>query len=236
MICTTNDRITMYFGDAKDPFKPGEKLEFLEAFSSIQQRMRAKSLTFLEQTHSSIGHCIRGEKGLGVGELEGDFLCTNIPGAAIGITTADCLPVIIYDPVKHACSAIHSGWRGSFAGIGLRALHMMSEQFGTQAKDVEIYFGPSALLCCYEVGQDFYEKLQQDLGLAQYANQVVGRRNGKLFFDNVRLNILMFVQAGVLTHNMHTDFSACTICNHSYHSYRRSGELAGRQATVVVLR
>jgi polyphenol oxidase len=241
MIYIKQDRIGMYFGDAQDKClgrksKPQQYQETCEAFSSIQKGLEAKSLTFLTQTHGTQGYVVDLADGMELFERNGDFLCTNVPGAAIGVLTADCLPIICYDPVHHACCVIHAGWRGSVARIGPTALALMQQQFGTNARDVIVYFGPSALSCCYQVGQDFYDMILKDKTLARYAEQVFVWEDNVLRFDNGALNFLMFVQAGVLAHNMHTDYSKCTICNGSFHSFRRDGEWAGRQATVVVLR
>ena len=162
---------------------------------------------------------------------EGDFLITNRIGAAIGVLTADCLPIVLHDEKKHACGVVHAGWRGSVAGIAVRAIEAMQKNFGTDPIDVKAHFGPAAGRCCYEVGEGFYKNVSR-----RHVGEVVVSKNGRFFFDNYKLNKLQLIDVGVLERNLINSYNLCTICNNSYHSYRRDRDKSKRQATVVVLR
>ncbi|MCK4517683.1 polyphenol oxidase family protein, partial [Candidatus Babeliales bacterium] len=162
----------------------------------------------------------------------------NEPGCAIGVLTADCLPIVLHDEKNNACAVIHAGWRGSVAGIAGKALEAMENSFGTRARDVVAHFGPSAKVCCYEVGEDFAENVCKFLVCRSSrviceANCI--ERNDGVFFDNVRLNEFQLFEAGVLADNINKTENKCTICDNSYHSYRRDKGEAGRQATVVLV-
>jgi YfiH family protein len=157
-------------------------------------------------------------------------LVTNKPGAAIGVLTADCLPIVLHDEKKHACGVVHAGWRGSVAGIAVRALGAMTKHFGTDPRDIKIYFGPAARGCCYEVRKDFHKGVSDE-----YAERVIVKKDSRFFFDNLRLNALQLMQVGALEKNFNFQYGLCTICDGSYHSYRRDGKQSQRQATVVVL-
>jgi YfiH family protein len=161
---------------------------------------------------------------------EGDFLITNKPGVAIGVLTADCLPVILHDKKNHACSVVHAGWRGSVAGICVKAIEAMQKNFGTDPRDLVVYFGPAAGKCCYEVRKDFYEKVSD-----RHADKIIAAKNGRLFFDNFRLNELQLIEIGILERNFIKHYNLCTICGGLHHSYRRDQDNSKRQATVVVL-
>jgi polyphenol oxidase len=227
--------VTFYFGNKNDPFYPDRYLESTEAFAELQKKLGAKSLTFLKQVHGIIGYYIDDSSletptGLSLQEKEGDFLITDKPGHAIGVLTADCLPLILYDPVNNACGVVHAGWRGSVNRIAQVALEAMSRNFNTKPEIVKVYVGPCAKNCCYEVSEEFIKNVSNS-----YKDRVFLARNGKIFFDNLSLNIFQLLEMGVFEKNIVASYNTCTICDDSYHSYRRSGNTAGRQVSVVVL-
>ena len=243
--------LKIYFGNKNDPFRTGKYEESREAFDALREKLGVESLAFLNQVHGTEGVCVsRGSASLNLFHQTGDYLITNEPGCATGVLTADCLPIVLHDEKNYACAVIHAGWRGSVAGIANKALAAMKENFGTRARDVVAHFGPSAKVCCYEVGEDF-AKIVCNLLMFDYRKvftleplvlrnleEIVSKDRPKedgVFFDNVRLNELQLLKAGVLASNINKTKNKCTICDSSYHSYRRDGGEAGRQATVVVL-
>ena len=219
-----------YFGNKENLFYPDKYLEAKEAFEKLRVQLNAKSLTFLKQVHGISGHVINNASGLSLQEQEGDFLITNRPGCAMGVLTADCLPIILYDAINQACGIIHAGWRGSVSGISKRAVEAMRVYFDTRPENLIVYFGPSAKNCCYAVDNDFYKIIPKE-----YEQNVVCAAGTKFFLDNVELNRLQMLDVGVLSENMNFSNNTCTICNLSYHSFRRSGVQAGRQASIVVV-
>ena len=246
--------LKVYFGDKNDPFRSGKYEDSREAFDSLREKLGAESLAFLNQVHGTAGACVfcKPLVPLNLFRQTGDYLITNEPGCAIGVLTADCLPIVLHDEKNNACAVIHAGWRGSVAGITGKALAAMKENFGTRAIDVVANFGPSAKVCCYEVGEDFAKRIKSVLTtyarsvLVQIsrssrviceANRIEGssHRGDCVFFDNVRLNELQLLEAGVLVSNIKKTENNCTICDNSYYSYRRDGDDAGRQATVVLV-
>ena len=156
-----NNCIKIYFGDKKDPFEPGRYFVQDKAFGALKKKVCAKSLTFLEQVHGINGYYTSMNEGLELLQREGDFLITNKPSCAIGILTADCLPIVIYDSNKKIVSVIHAGWRSSVAGITDKVIKLMKKRFCSNTKDFFVYFGPSAKKCCYEVDSNFYKNLHK---------------------------------------------------------------------------
>jgi len=193
-------------------------------FIAIKNSLGAQSITFLNQVHGINGFCVKtSSKSLELRERDGDFLVTKERGVAIGVLTADCLPIVLFDKKNCGVGVVHAGWRGSVKNISLKALEMMQKEFGTNPADVIAYFGPSARVCCYEVGRDFEVS-------------ALCERGNKFFFDNTNFNYLQLLEAGVLEENIEKKYNLCTICSELYHSYRRDRDRSGRQATVVVLR
>lgn len=227
------DRYTIYCGDRTDPFFPPHYERFVDRFEVIRKKLHAEKVFFLKQVHGTDSVLVTKKMCeqspvLNLFESTGDILLTQQSGCAIGVVTADCLPVILYDRRSHALGVVHAGWRGTVARALPMAIGQMKKAFGTRAKDLSVLFGPCAGVCCYEVGPEFIDLVPES---------VLERRDAKLFFDKSKLNTLQLVAAGVLSKNITIkEFSSCTMCDRSYHSHRREGKGAGRQATVVVLK
>ncbi len=226
--------LNIYFGDIRDPFLPGKTGKFEKnrvAFSAVKDMMGAESLTFLNQVHGTDSYFADGsfELDLDLFNKNGDLIVTDQPGAAIGILSADCLPIILHDRFNNCIGVVHAGWRGSILGIAKKAVDLMKATFVSNPKDIVVYFGPCARHCCYEVSIDFFENI------SRHRSSVIVAKKDKFFFDNTKLNFLSLLDAGIRKENISLDNNFCTICNKSYHSYRRDGVLSGRQATVAML-
>ena len=91
--------------------------------------------------------------------LEGvDAVITNLPGVILGISTADCIPVLVYDPVHHAAAAIHAGWRGTLLRIVEKAIDLMQQQYGTQPYQCSAAIGPGISVDSFEVGEEVFRQ------------------------------------------------------------------------------
>lgn len=88
---------------------------------------------------------------------QADALITNIPEVCIGVTTADCVPVLLYDPVKKCIAAIHAGWRGTVQHIVSVTIRSMFLHFGSLSADIYAAIGPSIGYEQFEVGDEVYE-------------------------------------------------------------------------------
>ena len=86
---------------------------------------------------------------------EADGLITDARGVALGIQTADCIPVFFWDPMQRIAGLAHAGWRGVKAGIILRMIQTFQENFDSRASTLQVAFGPAIRSCCYEVGDEF---------------------------------------------------------------------------------
>jgi len=111
------------------------------------------------QTHGvKVG--VRGPIGPGLHLVGGaDGHLTAMPGALLGVTVADCVPVSIVAPRVRAVGMVHAGWRGAAGGILERAIERMSTAFGAASGDLYLHLGPSICGSCYEVGPEVHEAL-----------------------------------------------------------------------------
>jgi purine-nucleoside/S-methyl-5'-thioadenosine phosphorylase / adenosine deaminase len=162
-----------------------------------------------------------GVEGLSVlGEFDGHV--TNVSGILLAVTTADCVPVFVVDPVRHVVAALHAGWRGAAAGVLEEGLDVMAGRFGSVVEDVHIHLGPSICGSCYEVGPEVFEALDQPVP------------HGPTPIDLRAILARRAVAAGVSAHST-TVSTHCTRCTDSGLYSHRSGDRE-RQVGYIGLR
>jgi len=232
---------TIYFGDARDQFFPdehrdalnGQQLLARKPFARLSSVMEINSVILLHQVHGTDGTVVTSDNVSGIKPLgdEGDYLITQEAGIGIGVLTADCLPLIIYDKQHHAVAIVHAGWKGTVNGIAIKALEHMCRAYGTDPSQVQVIFGPAARPCCYQVTSEFLDYLAP----FSWGTSAITSRDDKLFFDKVLFNSRALQEQGVLSASLVLDNNMCTMCNHQFYSHRRQKEQAGRNLTVVSL-
>ena len=119
----------------------------------------AAHMVLSRQTHATNVRVVREEDaGCGITKPyaydDVDGLVTNVPGFALGIFAADCVPLLFVDPVHRAIGASHSGWRGTVQRMGAETIRIMQENYGTDPKDLLCAVGPSICRDCYEISED----------------------------------------------------------------------------------
>ena len=169
--------------------------------------------------------------GLYKGELDPcDALITNTPGTALVIFTADCTPVLLYDPVTGAVGAAHAGWRGTAANIVGKTFSAMVEHFGCLPQNIRAAIGPNIGACCFETDRDVPDAIFALLGAesAPYISQ----KGDKFFIDLKGVNACLLRKAGVSS----VDISDhCTACNPDlYWSHRKVGNNRGSQGAIIL--
>lgn len=168
MLTIREQKLSIYFGDASDGISKQEHcsptyqpLIGVEPFKSVLQKIAVSRLSLLNQTHGTAGvQIIKTDISF---TADGDYMITNQTGAGLGILTADCVPLILYDSKNQAIATIHAGWRGAVAGIVPKAVEHMQSVYQTDARDVRVFVGPSAKVCCYQVQEDFFVIFHQNL-------------------------------------------------------------------------
>ncbi len=187
-----------------------------------------------QQVHGILGHILTKEliSTWSSQPLIGDYLITQEPNIWLGTLTADCLPIVFYDPKQAVIAIAHAGWRGSVAGIAQVVFNNLVQNFGVNSQDLQIYFGPSSGTCCYEVKPDFIANLGQNT----VALECVEKQGQRYFFDVLRYNMLCLQNCNVPAQNFNLDGHVCTICNIEYCSYRRDNENTGLQLSLCALR
>jgi purine-nucleoside/S-methyl-5'-thioadenosine phosphorylase / adenosine deaminase len=232
-----NPKFTIYFGNKDD--KISKTLDCVPLnipiiqhikYAPIANKINVKKLAFLNQVHKNDGLIIKDH--IPAFEIDGDYLITAKPHIGIGVLVADCLPIAIYDQKNHSAAMVHAGWKGTIARIIQKTIIEMQEKLGTDFNNLQVFFGPSAKVCCYEVSSDFLQHLQN----FSYSNSVVQKVENKLYLNVPLLNLLQLQEIGIHASSISQEYNVCTICDHRFYSYRRQGQEAGRQMSIITLR
>ena len=174
-------------------------------------------------------------------ELEGyDALITDVTGIAIGVRTADCIPILLYDDAHHAVAAIHSGWKGTVKRISQKVIFRMRQEYGTEAGELRALIGPGICKECFQVGEEVVNVFHDtDFPIEKIYSWNGAKVDGDMstghHIDLIEANRFLLVQAGIPEENI----GCCNICTYqdeSLYSARREGIECGRNITAICLK
>lgn len=194
------------------------------------------------QTHSSNILCIDDALlGLTPQEqserLQGiDAVVTDVPQTCIGVSTADCIPVLLHNEHRRVVAAIHAGWRGTVAGIALKCISVMKERYGCSTTDIKAIIAPGISLDSFEIGEEVYlEFANAGFNMERIAKRYPARQGEKWHIDLWEANRLQLIEAGVKEENIQVA-GVCTYKNHNeFFSARRLGIQSGRIFNGIML-
>lgn len=198
--------------------------------------MDLSGVVYAKQIHSADVR-IACSEDLQPPELEPRFACdgfvTNCPGVPLAVFMADCIPVLLQDPVAGVIGAVHCGWRGSVQDIAGAAVAQM-RALGARPEHMHAAIGPGIGACCFEVGSEVVEGIERLLG-GDTAGLVCEKLDGKFMADLKRANARRLTQLGVPARQI--DISeACTMCRaDQFWSHRKTNGKRGIQAAVITL-
>ena len=183
----------------------------------------------LKQIHSArvIQVAAAGSQG------EADAMIASVPGIALAIRTADCLPVLISDSGGKVVSAVHAGWRGVLSGIVNETLKTFRDVYKFSGKDIIAAIGPCIEKSCYEVGNDVVSEFRNRYGW--WAN-IIEIKNGRNLLDLRKSITIQLKEEGVHDRNIdHVDI--CTFCRGDLlYSWRRDKDPQERMHSFIVLK
>ena len=160
-----------------------------------------------------------------------DALVTSIPGCCICVSTADCVPVMIFDPEHLVVAVVHAGWRGTVSRIAENTIRLMKERFGTHANAVKACIGPSISLDAFEVGDEVYQAFSD----AHFDMERIALRKEKWHLDLWEANRLQLLNQGVCPDNIEIT-GVCTYKQYDqFFSARRLGIRSGRILSGIML-
>lgn len=157
---------------------------------------------------------------------ECDALITERRRVFLCVSVADCVPVFVFDVKQKIVTGIHAGWRGTASKIVERSLETMMREFSSNPCNMAAFVGPSAAVCCYNVGEDV---------ASQFEERFVHRLDGKTFVDLKLANLAQLREVGIARSAIEVS-PLCTVTeSHLLHSYRREKESSGRMMGVIGL-
>ena len=155
-----------------------------------------------------------------------DAIVSDARGVLAGVKTADCVPILLADPVTGAYAAIHAGWRGTLARVALKGLEQMRRQYGAEAENVMVAIGPAAGACCYEVGLEVIDAFKTEF--PHELDIFTPTRDNHACIDLLCVNRNQLSVGGVRPANIFTA-PLCTMCRTDlFFSYRREKNVYGK--------
>jgi len=164
---------------------------------------------------------------------EADGLITREKGLSLVIFIADCIPILLYDPVTPAIGAVHAGWRGTVADIAGKAVAGMCRNFGSRPENIRAAIGQGIGFCCFETGPEVPEAVIRLLG--RDADPFIRPRAGKFMVDLKGINRFLLERRGVLPSNIDVS-DECTVClSDKYWSHRATQGKRGVMGAFIMM-
>lgn len=163
-----------------------------------------------------------------------DGLITDVPGLCLTVFCADCVPVLLYDPVRRCIAAVHSGWRGTALSIAACAVNQMVTDYGCNPGNILAAIGPAISKCCFETHADVPEAMTVALGdlAAPFLEPL---ENGKFRVDLKGIIKQSLLLAGLEDPHIRVS-DHCTSCRPGlYWSHRLLGDRRGSMAAMIQL-
>jgi hypothetical protein len=163
-----------------------------------------------------------------------DGIITNDSTLPLVMRFADCVPILLYDPIHHAIGLAHAGWRGTVAGAGEAVVRAMADAYGSQPKKLIAGIGPSIGPCCYEVGPEVVQGIAETFGSTDDLLHQPEGNGTRPHLDLWAANERALHDAGV----QHIEVAhLCTSCNtHEFYSHRKEQGNTGRFGVLISLR
>ena len=199
--------------------------EGIENLGRLKKWFDLKEVGYCNQVHSDIIRIFEENN------KDGDALITDSVNTAVGVFTADCVPVLLFDKENKIVAAVHSGWRGTVKNIVLKTVVKMISGYGCKPENIIAYFGPHNRQCCYEVGTEVMEEFESNEAF----------RNIDYIKDsNISLVACItkqLLEADLISENIN-DVALCTFCSDEYklHSYRKGQNNYGRMFSFIYLK
>jgi len=186
------------------------------------------------QTHSDHIKIIRKPQTKGWESLSDaiedcDALITNLPHVVLNILTADCVPILLYDPKHNVIAIVHAGWKGTEAKIVQKTVEKMAKVFTSKPEDIVAGIAPSIGNCCYEVGEDVAKHFM-------LYTEALTAKGAKFMLDLPYINKTQLLLSGIKEQNIEMS-NICTACEvDRFFSYRKEQGCSGRFMSMIALK
>lgn len=222
--------LNMGLSSQDDPQSIKENYRIILSALGVEDRDRYMT----KQIHSDQIFVVNEEASVKENFISGyDGLLTDRDDVVLMTYYADCVPLFLYDPVKGTGGVVHSGWKGTTKQVGKRMVEKMVELYGSSPEDIRAGIGPSAGICCYEVGPDVIEGFSWLDTLEVYLTPT---RENHYKIDLKGINKYILEEAGLLPEHIEVS-SLCSMCTPDLlYSYRRDRPYNGLMSAIFALR
>lgn len=208
----------------------------VEAFTSFRDSVLPYHVVTAHQVHGT-DIAVITDPETSREELEGyDALITSVKGIAIGVRTADCIPVLLYDSETGTVAAIHSGWKGTLNRISQKTIMKMHDAFGTRPEMLSAVIGPGICRNCFQVGEEvvcYFKENGIDVDpIYSWDGPKMSGMKGGHHLDLIEENRLLLVESGVSEANIFVS-GLCTYEDGRFFSARREGTGCGRNINSI---
>jgi len=184
------------------------------------------------QVHGTKIICTDSPRKAGEPHQKADGILTDNPEVTLFMRFADCVPILLFDPVHHVIGIIHAGWQGTCMKVAQSAIEKMVSCYGSDPATILAGIGPSICQACYQVGEEVYAAYRTSFG--DEAERFFIRKSDGLYLDLRGANKFALQQAGV---NQIEDSGLCTACHlEDWYSHRAENGKTGRFGVILSLR
>lgn len=168
--------------------------------------------------------------------IKSDGLITEKKEIVLATTNADCILLLMFDPIKKVIANVHSGWRGTIQEISVKTIKKMIKCYGCNPKDIIVCICPSIRKCHFEVDKNVYELFYKQFGKLENTDKFITKKGEKWYIDTVLINKIILKNIGILEENIE-DCGICSVCNKDkVHSYRAEGANYGLATALIMLK
>lgn len=183
------------------------------------------------QVHGTHVICTEQPRPLDAPHKKADAILTDRTGVSLFMRFADCVPVVLYDPVRRVIGLVHAGWRGTVDRVAGVAATRMCDHYGSRASDIIACIGPSICVDHYQVGEDVQTAAKSSFG--HRAGELFSANGHGIHFDLWAANRLGLEDVGIRKIEVS---GICTVCNNQdWFSHRAEHGRTGRFGAIITL-
>ena len=213
--------------------RPGEQAGGAWAEAAASVGCAVPRIGRVRQVHGAVVRVVHASE-LDQPAPDADAAVTRDPGTAVAVVAADCVPVLLADPVTGAVAAVHAGWRGTAANIVGATVDTLTREWGVTPASLVAAIGPSIGPCCYAVGPELRTAFAQAGHAAALTARWFRDDDTRLVLDLWTANRDLLQQSGVAAEHIHVAALCTQTHREVFESFRADGEQAGRMAALIV--
>ncbi len=205
-----------------------------EAFCNEFYDVKRETFFLMKQVHGDAIYFLKNDNcdPMAVRKISADAIVTHLVERPIGVLTADCIPVLVFDPKLKICAVIHAGRKGSALRIFYKTVRAMQKEYGCDETSLVAAIGPGICGACYEVEEDCLQAFRDNFD--DWTRLAKRQGNGKFLLDLVQANREDALEAGISVDRLSVS-GYCTACRTDmFYSYRKEGA-TGRLLTAAML-